>query len=266
MKQANSEMRQQTFTQEKDGAIAILTLSRAHCLDIEGKHALTEAIHDLVNDQALRAVVLTASHAQAWLVNVAELAEMSPHEAHAFSRAGHNLGDALAQLPVPVVAAIDQVALGGGCELALACDLILAGPSACFGQIEAMGGVLPAFGGTWRLAQRVGHQRALRMLYTAETVDAETAKSMGLVLDVVPSAELMDRARALTAQIAGASRQSVAAIKRVVNAGIHLAPSAIATLEEEAFAGLFGTDDQRTRMRNFLASQAKEPTKEVKNG
>jgi enoyl-CoA hydratase len=266
MKQANSEMGQQTFTQEKHGAIAILTLSRAHCLDIEGKHALTGAIHDLANDQALRAVVLTARHAQAWLVNVAELAEMSPQEARAFSRAGHNLGDALAQLPVPVVAAIDQLALGGGCELALACDLILAGPSARFGQIEAMGGVLPAFGGTWRVAQRVGHQRALRMLYTAETIDAETAKSMGLVLDVVPSAELMGRVRALTAQIAETSRQSVAAIKRVVNAGIHLAPSAIATLEEEAFAGLFGTDDQRTRMRNFLASQAKEPTKEVSNG
>jgi enoyl-CoA hydratase/carnithine racemase len=99
------------------------------------------------------------------------------------------------------------------------------------------------------------------MLYTAETVDAETAKSMGLVLDVVPSAELMDRVRALTAQIAGVSRQFVAAIKRVANAGIHLAPSAIATLEEEALALLFGTDDQRTRMRTFLASQAKEPTR-----
>jgi enoyl-CoA hydratase/carnithine racemase len=265
MEQGNSEMRQKTFTQEKDGAIAILTLSRAHCLDIEGKRILTEAIHELANNQALRAVVLTARHAQAWLVNVEELAEMSPHEARAFSRSGHRLGDALTELPVPVVAAIDQVALGGGCELALACDLILSGPSARFGQIEAMGGVLPAFGGTWRLAQRVGHQRALRMLYTAETVDAETAKSMGLVLDVVPSAELMDHVRALTAQIAGVSRQSVAAIKRVVNAGVHLAPSAIAALEEEAFAGFFGTDDQRTRMRNSLASQAKA-NKEVTNG
>lgn len=258
-------MRQKTFTQEKDGAVAVLTLSRAHCLDIEGKHVLTQGIHELANDQALRAVVLTACHPQAWLVNVAELSEMSPQEARAFSRAGHKLGDALTELPVPIVAAIDQMALGGGCELALACDLILAGPSARFGQIEALGGVLPAFGGTWRLAQRVGHQRALRMLFTAATVDAETAKSMGLVLDVVPSAELMDHVRALTTQIAGASRQSVAAIKRVVNAGVHLAPSAIAALEEEAFAGLFGTEDQRNRMRNFLASQAK-PNKEVSNG
>jgi enoyl-CoA hydratase/carnithine racemase len=81
MKHANGEMEQETFTQEKDGAIVILTLSRANCLDIEGKHVLTEAIHELANDSTLRAVVLTASHAQAWLVNVAELAQMSPHEA-----------------------------------------------------------------------------------------------------------------------------------------------------------------------------------------
>ena len=101
-------MEQQTLTQEKDGAIAILTLSRAHCLDIEGKHVLTDAIQELANDSTLRAVVLTARHAQAWLVNVAELAEMSPHEARAFSRSGHHLGDALTELPVPVVAAIDR--------------------------------------------------------------------------------------------------------------------------------------------------------------
>src|ERR1700746_1647087 len=103
MKQEKSEMGQKTFTEEKDSAIAILTLSRAHCLDIEGKHALTESIHDLANDQALRAVVLTASHVQPWLVNVAELAEMSPHEARTFSRSGHKLGDALTELPVPVI-------------------------------------------------------------------------------------------------------------------------------------------------------------------
>ena len=107
-----------------------------------------------------------------------------------------------------------------------------------------MDGVLPAYGGTWRLARRVGHQRAMQMLFTAEVVDAQTAKAIGLAIDVVASADLMNRARALASDITKASRQSVAAIKRVVWAGTNLSPSAISDLEEETFAGLFGTDEQ----------------------
>src|SRR5439155_24172380 len=206
-------MDQNTFTWGGDDVVALLTLSRPHCMDIEGKHAILRAVNSLGENKTCRALIIAANHPAAWLVNVAELVEMNPEEARAFSRAGSLLADALANLAVPVIAAVDAPALGGGCELILACDIALAAAGARFGQIEAMGGVLPAFGGTWRLARRVGYQRALRMLYTAETVDAETAKSMGLVLEVVPSAELMGRVRALAAQIAGVSRQSVAAIK-----------------------------------------------------
>ena len=181
---------------------------------------------------------------------------MSPADARAFSHAGHLLADALAGIPVPVLAAVDAAALGGGCELVLACDITLAGAMAHFGQIEARGGVLPAFGGTSRLTRRVGHQRAMQMLFTAEVVDAQMAKAIGLVIDVVPSGELMDRVHAIAARITKTSQQSVAAIKRMVQAGTSLVPSVISALEEEAFAGLFGTDDQRRRMRAFLASQA----------
>jgi enoyl-CoA hydratase len=216
-------------------------------------------VNSLVETVTLRVLIIAASHPQAWLVNVAELAEMSPAEARNFSQVGHKLADALASVPVPVIAAVDGGALGGGCELVLACDIAIAGTMARFGQIEAMGGVLPAFGGTWRLARRVGYQRAMQMLFTAEVVDAQTAKAIGLVLDVVPSGELLDRARELAAQVGKVSRQSVAAIKRVVAAGTNLAPSAISALEEEAFASLFGAGDQRDRMRAFLASQAAQP-------
>jgi enoyl-CoA hydratase len=245
-----------TFTRTGDDVITILTLSRPHCLDVDGKHALIEALNSLVENPTLRVLIITASHPQAWLVNVAELAEMSPAEARKFSQAGHQLADALASLPVPVIAAVDGAALGGGCELVLACDIAIAGTMARFGQIEAMGGVLPAFGGTWRLARRVGYQRAMQMLFTAEVVDAQTAKSIGLVLDIVQSGELLDRARGLATQISKVSCQSVAALKRVAAASTNLAPSAISVLEEEAFASLFGTDEQRGRMRAFLANQA----------
>lgn len=248
-------MERTTFTMTGDETVAVLTLSRPHCLDIDGKHALIDAVNRLAEQGTLRALILAASDPLAWLVNVAELVEMSPADARAFSRAGHRLADALASLPVPVIAAVDGAALGGGCELVLACDITFAGNMARFGQIEAMGGVLPAFGGTWRLARRVGYQRAMQMLFTAEVVDAQTAKAIGLVLDAVPSSELFDRAHMLAAQISKASQQSVAALKRVVGAGTNLAPSAISALEEETFASLFGTDDQRGRMRAFLANQ-----------
>lgn len=148
-----------TFTRTDDDAITVLTLSRPYCLDVDGKHALIEAVNSLVENMTLRVLIIAASHPQAWLVNVAELAEMSPAEARKFSQAGHKLADALASLPMPVIAAVDGGALGGGCELVLACDMAIAGTMARFGQIEAMGGVLPAFGGTWRLARRVGYQR-----------------------------------------------------------------------------------------------------------
>ena len=248
-------MKQPTFKITGDQSVPIATLSRPHCLDIEGKHDLMQLVRSLSEQKDLRALIIAASDPEAWLVNVGELVEMSPDQGRAFSRAGHQLADALASLPAPVIAAVDGAALGGGCELVLACDLAIAGTSAQFGQIEAMGGVLPAFGGTWRLGRRVGNQRAMRMLLTAEVLDAETAKTIGLVLDTVPSAQLLDRARALAAQIAKVSRQSVAAIKRVVATGANLSPSAISALEEEAFAGLFGTEDQRGRMRAFLANQ-----------
>jgi enoyl-CoA hydratase len=249
-------MQNSTLIRSGDEVVAVLMLRRAHCLDIAGKHDLTGMFEQLATHSSLRAVILAASHPAAWLVNVAELAEMTSAEARAFSRAGHRLADAIAALPVPVIAAVDGPALGGGCELVLACDLALAGQAAHFGQIEAVGGVLPAFGGTWRLARRVGQQRALLMMLTAEVIDASAAKAAGLVLDSVPSAHLLDEARALTSRIAKASAQSVAAIKRATNANTHLPPAAIATLEEETFAGLFGTQDQRGRMRAFLAQQA----------
>jgi len=245
-----------TVTEEP---ISTITLKRAHCLDIAGKHALTDTFLALAERRDLRALILAADHAAAWLVDVAELAEMSPGAARAFSSAGHRLADAIGALPVPVIAAVDGPALGGGCELVLACDLALAGVNARFGQIEAMGGVLPAFGATWRLGERVGRQRAFAMMATAEVLEPAAAKTAGLVLDTVPSANLLVAAYALAERVARASRQSVAAIKRVTRAGVHLPPAAIAALEEETFAALFGTDDQRQRMRTFLGQQANIP-------
>lgn len=235
--------------------VAILTLRRAHCVDIAGKQTLTRIFHDLGSDLgSIRAVILCATHPASWLVNVEELADMPSAEARIYSHHGHRLAGAIADLPVPVIAAVDASALGGGCELVLACDLALAGDQAKFGQIEAMGGVMPAFGGTWRLEERVGYQRALAMMFTGEVVDAETAKRYGLVLEVHRSSELLPAARQMAQRIAACSAQSVAAIKRVTRAGRGIPAIARDQFEEETFPALFG-DEQQTRMHAFLEMQ-----------
>lgn len=240
-----------------EGQVAIISLDREHCVDIAGKQELTEIFHDLgSNRDSVRAVILCATHPAAWLVNIEELADMAPSEAHAFCHRGHQLAGALGDLPIPVIAAVDGSALGGGCELVLACDLTLAGEQAKFGQIEAMGGVMPAFGGTWRLEERVGYQRALAMMFTGEVIDAETAKHYGLVLEVHPSVALLTAAKQLAHRIAGCSMQSVAAIKRVTRAGRGLPSNARDQFEEVVFPTLFGAEQQE-RMHAFLQQQTR---------
>ena len=184
---------------------------------------------------AVRALLLRATHTAAWLVDVEELAEMPASEAGAFSHHGHQSAMTIADLPFTVIAVVDAPPLGGGCELVLACDLAIAGDKAKFGKIEAQGGVMPAFGGSWRLEERIGYQRALAMMFTSEVVDAETAKQYGIVLQVHPSAGLLDAANAFAQRIAASSGLSVAAIKRVTRAGRGLPAAALNALEEEAF-------------------------------
>jgi enoyl-CoA hydratase len=248
-------MTSEDFSLDREEHVAILTLRRAHSLDIGGKQALTEILPSLrSNLGSIRAVILCATHPASWLVNVEELADMSPVEARIFSYRGHQLARAIADLPVPVIAAVDAPALGGGCELVLACDIALAGDRARFGQIEAMGGVMPAFGGTWRLEERVGYQRAMAMMVTGEVIDAETALRYGLVLEVHRSSDLLQAARQLAERIAGCSMQSVAAIKRVTRAGRGIPAAVRNQLEEEAFPSLFGVE-QQARMHAFLQEQ-----------
>jgi enoyl-CoA hydratase len=243
------------ITLVKTGDIATLTLGRAKCLDAAGQEVLTQMLRCLGNDiGTTRVLILCATHPSAWLVNVQELADLSALQARDFSHRGHELVAALLDLPVPVVAVVDAPALGGGCELVLACDLAFAGEKASFGQIEAQGGVMPAFGGTWRLEERVGRQRALAMMFTAEVVNATTAKQYGIVLEAHLSTEVLGAARQLAQQVAACSMESVAAIKRATRAGRGLPVAALNALEEEAFALLFGPEQQR-RMHSFLDQQ-----------
>jgi enoyl-CoA hydratase len=246
-----------TYSVQRDdaGTVATVTLERANCLDVAGKQELTELFTRMGNDETVRVAILTGGHPEALLVDVTELAHMTTTAALAYSRAGQKLMGMLEALPVPVIAAVSGPALGGGCELVLACDLAVCSTEATFGQIEANGGVVPAFGGTWRLARRLGYQRACQLIFTAEIVSADVAKDYGLVLEIHSQDDLMPRCLELAAQIASTSRASVAEAKRILTGSWDRGPEMANLMEQASFAGLFGTEDQRNRMDAFLAKQ-----------
>src|SRR6185369_8338403 len=185
-----------------------------------------------------------------------EMVEQGATEARGFAAAGRAVGDVLENMTKPVVAMVNGFALGGGCELALACDFIYASDKARFGQPEVNLGVLPGFGGTQRLARRVGPGRARELVYTGDHVTAADALAMGLVNAVVPAAELEGRVLAVAKKIAAKGPLAIRAAKRVLLRGAETDLAAACELEATAFSALFGSEDQKEGMRAFLEKRA----------
>src|ERR1700676_283571 len=207
-------------------------------------------------DPSTRVLILTASHPEALLADVAALKRMTPIEAFAFSELGQKVCAAIEALPYPVIAAIDGLALGGGCELTLASDLVYASERAQFGQIEVRGGGIPGFGGTWRLARRVGDFKARELLYTGAVLDALSAKAVGLVTDVLDGPGLLDRVDAVATSIANIAPLAVRASKTLLLTNPDLSLQASNKLERQIFSSLFGTADQKEGMSAFLEKRA----------
>ena len=207
-----------------------------------------------VGSDAVRCVILTGAGDKAFVAgaDIAAMSGLGPEEARRFSDQGRRLGERLAGLSVPVIAAVNGFALGGGLELALLCDFIIASRNAKLGQPEVNVGVLPGFGGTQRLVRRIGVGRARQLLYTGELIGAEEAARLGLVNEVTEPADLLTRARELGARIATRAPLAVAAVKRAVRAGEDLPLDRGILFEQGEFAGLFGTADQKEGMRAFL--------------
>jgi enoyl-CoA hydratase len=237
--------------------VATVTVNRPkqlNALDQKTLEELGAAFEQAARDPAVRALVVTGSGEKAFVAgaDIAAMSRMGPPEAREFAALGHRVLAQLEALPKVTVAAVNGFALGGGCELALACDLIYASERARFGQPEVNLGLIPGFGGTQRLVRRVGMMRAKEMILTGDACDAAAARSMGLALEVLPPEKLLDHARGRARVVATRGPLAVAQAKKVMQQGADLPLGEGNALERQSFAALFGGEDAKEGMRAFL--------------
>lgn len=242
---------------EQTGGVRWVTLNRPAKLNALNRALVGElelAIAEAAADAGVRALVVTGAGDKAFAAgaDIGEFVGLSPAEGQAMARRGQAVFAALAELPKPVIAAVNGFALGGGCELALACHIRVASTAARFGQPEAKLGLIPGYGGTQRLPRLVGRGRALELLLTGGTVDAATALAWGLVSRVVEPAELRPAAQRLAEETAAISPLAAARCLEAVRLGIDL-PLGVGQEVEAAMFGLcFATEDMREGVEAFL--------------
>ena len=235
---------------ERDGAVAIVTINRPkvlNALDTATLDELRRAILELKHDEAVRAVVLTGAGEKAFVAgaDIRELAVMTPTGGREHAIRGQHVFDLVEQLGKPVIAAINGFALGGGCELAMACTIRLAAETAKLGQPEINLGLIPGYGGTQRLARLVGKGRALELLLSGDQITAPEAHRIGLVNRVLPPGELLAEARALAASLAARAPVAIHYILEAVHKGLEM-PFAQAQIFEATLFGLVSsTEDMR---------------------
>jgi len=242
---------------EVEGPFATVTVDRPrslNALDTRTLQELEKAAGDLAQRAEVRGVIVTGGGEKAFVAgaDIAEMNGMDPDRARHFGALGQRVMDVIAALPMPVVAAVNGFALGGGCELALACDLIYASENARFGLPEVSLGLLPGFGGTQRLSRLVGRARAKELIFTGDMIDAAKAKEIGLVLEVVPLPELLGHARAALERIAKKGPLAVRRAKEAIDRGADLELADGLHIEREVFSDLFASTDRREGMKAFL--------------
>ena len=241
---------------EQKDHVAVLTIDRQEALNALNSQVLCdldEAITKVEQDESVRVDILTGTGRS--FVAGADIGEMkgfSAIDGKKFGVHGGSIFLRLENLSKPVIAAVNGFALGGGCELAMACDIRLASEKAKFGQPETGLGITPGFGGTQRLPRIVGVSKAMELILTAKTIGAEEAKAIGLVSEVYPAEELMDKAMELAQAICANAPIAVAESKRCIRMGMQTDISTGAAFEAEAFGVTCGTEDKNEGMGAFL--------------
>jgi enoyl-CoA hydratase len=247
---------------ERDGGLATVTVNRPdalNALDVEHAQALRGQLEDLAADETARVVVLTGAGEKSFIAgaDIKYMQGLGTLEARRWGELGHACGHLLETMPKPTIAAINGYALGGGLELALACDLRVAAASAKLGQPEINLGILPGWGGSIRLARTTTLGFAKELIYTGRTIDAAEALERGVVNAVHESAELMTRTRALADGLIGKSPLALAYAKEATNLALQGPHRTNLEIEARLFAMMFSSEDQKEGMAAFI--EKREP-------
>lgn len=241
---------------EVKGAYAVITINRPEALNALNSGVLDElnSVLDSVDLNTVRCLVLTGAGEKSFVAgaDIGEMSTLTKAEATAFGKKGNDVFRKLETLPVPVIAAVNGFALGGGCEIAMSCDIRICSDTAMFGQPETGLGITPGFGGTQRLARLIGPGMAKQLIYTARNIKSDEAFRIGLVNAVYPAADLMAEAEKMASVIAGNAPIAVRNCKKAINEGLDLDMDDAIVLEEKLFGDCFESWDQKEGMANFL--------------
>jgi len=245
-----------------DGAVATITVNHPERLNAMSRMLLTElhgVLREVANDKTVRAVILTGAGDRAFIAgaDIKEMYNLKSGESLAFARLAHTVANGIESIPVPVIAAVNGYALGGGSELALAADFRFASTKAVFAQPEVTLGIPPGWGGTQRLVRAVGEARAAELIYSGRRVKSDEALRIGLVNEVFAPEDLLPAARKTAALIAANSGGSVRLSKRLIALSRTGNPVSALAEEAHAFADIFETHDQVEGMTAFL--EKREP-------
>ncbi len=249
-----------TLLLETADGIATLTINRPQSLNALNSEVLRElecACYELERDAAVKVVILTGAGEKAFVAgaDIVEMTTLDAGQAHAFARQGQQVLLALEKMPKPVIAAINGFALGGGLELALACDFIYAADKAKLGFPEVTLGVIPGFGGTQNLARLIGKHKANELIFTGKAIDAQQALAWGLVNQVCPAEELLSRVRATAAAITKVGTLAVGSAKDAIANGLNMSKEDGFRYEAALFGVLFASADQKEGMAAFVAKR-----------
>ena len=245
---------------DQDGFVGVITINRPEALNALNTEVIQDldAVLDSIDLGTTRVLVVTGAGEKSFVAgaDIGEMSTLTKAEGEAFGKKGNDVFRKLETFPVPVIAAVNGFALGGGCEISMSCDIRICSDNAVFGQPEAGLGITPGFGGTQRLARLVGMGRAKEMIFTCDNVDAAEAYRIGLVNKVVAKEELMPTAKAMAAKIISKGSYAIAVAKAAINNGYDMDIKNAVEMEANLFGVVNDTNDKKEGMGAFLEKRA----------